>query len=119
MDVIKALEIISALSEGVNPETGEELSEENCFNQPKVIRALFIAKQSLEASIISEKRKSDLPENAGKPWKPDEDELLANSFDSGLGVDELSRIHKRTKGSIASRLVRLGKINERSDIYTR
>ncbi|MBL0626760.1 hypothetical protein ACET8S_15545 [Aeromonas veronii] len=119
MDVIKALEIISALSEGVNPETGEELSEESCFNQPKVIRALFIAKQSLEASIISEKRKSDLPENAGKPWKPDEDELLANSFDSGLGVDELSRIHKRTKGSIASRLVRLGKINERADIYTR
>ncbi|MCJ7977506.1 hypothetical protein, partial [Aeromonas veronii] len=94
-------------------------SEESCFNQPKVIRALFIAKQSLEASIISEKRKSDLPENAGKPWKPDEDELLENSFDSGLGVDELSRIHKRTKGSIASRLVRLGKINERSDIYTR
>jgi len=112
MDVIKALEIISALSEGVNPETGEELSEESCFNQPKVIRALFIAKHS-------EKRKSDLPENAGKPWKPDEDELLANSFDSGLGIDELSRIHKRTKGSIASRLVRLGKINERSDIYTR
>ena len=28
MDVIKALEIISALSEGVNPETGEELSED-------------------------------------------------------------------------------------------
>ncbi|MGU5847888.1 hypothetical protein [Aeromonas hydrophila] len=118
MDVIKALEIISALSEGVNPETGEELSHESSFNQPQVIRALFVAKQSLEASISSQKRKSDLPENAGKPWRPDEDEMLANNFDSGSRIDELSKIHKRTKGSIASRLVRLGKIEERSDVYT-
>lgn len=97
MDVIKALEIISALSEGVNPETGEELSHESSFNQPQVIRALFVAKQSLEASISSQKRKSDLPENAGKPWRPDEDEMLANNFDSGLRIDELSKYIKEQK----------------------
>ncbi len=32
MEMIKALEIISALSDGVNPETGEDLSDESCFN---------------------------------------------------------------------------------------
>ncbi|MGS6585231.1 hypothetical protein ACW68H_08540 [Vibrio diabolicus] len=119
MEMIKALEIISALSDGVNPETGEDLSDESCFNQPQIIRALCVAKQKLEASIAAEKRKSDLPENAGKPWKSDEDEMLSKGFGSGLSIDELSNSHKRTKGSIASRLVRLGKVNERSDVYVR
>ncbi|EGU29188.1 hypothetical protein VIBRN418_07975 [Vibrio sp. N418] len=119
MDMNKALEVISALSDGVNPETGEELSNESCFNQPQVIRALLIAKQSIEKSIQLEKRKSELPENAGKPWQVEEDAELSQGFDSGMSVDELSLSHKRTKGSIASRLVRLGKINERSEIYVR
>ncbi|TOB71750.1 hypothetical protein [Vibrio parahaemolyticus] len=119
MEMSKALEIISALSDGVNPETGEDLSDESCFNQPQIIRALCVSKQNLEASIAADKRKSDLPENAGKPWKSDEDEMLSKGFDSGLSIDELSKSHKRTKGSIASRLVRLGKVNERSDVYVR
>lgn len=119
MEMIKALEIISALSDGVDPETGEVLSDEICFNQPQIIRALHVAKQSLEASITAGKRKSNLPENAGKPWISDEDEMLSQGFDSGLSVDELAKSHKRTKGSITSRLVRLGKVNDRSDISTR
>ena len=119
MDINKALEIISALSDGVNPETGEELSNDSYFNQPKVIRALFIAKQSIEKVIKTEKRKSDLPENAGKPWKTDEDEALSANFDCGMTMEQLSSHHKRTKGSITSRLVRLGKISDRSNVHIR
>lgn len=111
MDSVKALEIISALSDGVNPETGEGLSNDSCFNQPNVIRALVVAKQCIEKLVHFEMRKSELPENAGKPWGQEEDEALSKAFDAGVSIDELSSSHKRTKGSISSRLVRLGKIN--------
>lgn len=34
-------------------------------------------------------------------------------------VDQLAHSHGRSKGGIAARLVRLGRIKERSEIYTR
>lgn len=111
-----ALRIITALSDGVNPDTGEILSNESCFNNPKTIRALFLAKESLEKTLKINNRKAELPDNAGKPWKSEEDAELTSRFDSGMDINEMSQLHGRTRGSIASRLVRLGKINERSDI---
>ena len=119
MEIEVALQIITALSDGVNPDTGVVLQDESCFNSPQTIRALFVAKESLEKSLKIKTRKRDLPINAGKPWKPEDDAELASQFDSGLGITELIELHGRTKGSISARLVRLGKINERSDISSR
>jgi hypothetical protein len=112
MNIEVALKIITALSEGVNPDTGEVLSDQSSFNNPQTIRALFLAKESLEKSLKSEKRKGDLPINAGKPWGPEEDAELASRFESGIDINQLPELHGRTKGSINARLVRLGKINE-------
>ena len=41
MDIIRARTIIRSLAEGVDPTTGEVLSEESVFNKPEVIRALY------------------------------------------------------------------------------
>jgi len=119
MDVIEALRIITALSDGVNPETGEMPDNESALNSPRIIRALFLAKEALETLQKSEEKKSKLPQNAGKPWTKQESQELISNFDLGCGVTELSLKHARTKGAIAARLVRLGKITERSDIYQR
>lgn len=119
MRTVDALQIITALSEGANPDTGVVLSAESHFNNPQTIRALLVAKESLEKSLKIEKRKGDLPDNAGKPWKPEEEAELASRFDSGMDINGLTKLHGRTKGSIAARLMRLGKINERSDINSR
>jgi len=51
-----------------------------------------------------------LPERAGRPWGDKEDELLAKRFDDGVDIKKLAIKHKRTRGAIESRLVKLGKI---------
>lgn len=118
MKVEDALKIIIALSDGVDPGTGEVLDENNCINSPNTIRALCIAKESLDKALRIENRKNSLPNNAGKPWRSEEDDELVARFDSGLNINELVKLHQRTKGSIGARLVRLGKITDRSDITT-
>ena len=119
MDFNQALEVIEALSEGIDPESGELLGNDSCFNNPRVIRALFAAKEALNNSISAAKRKSQLPEKSGSPWHPEEDRRLSESFDSGLTVEQLANKHGRTAGAIAARLVRIGKISERNDMLSK
>jgi hypothetical protein len=45
----EAKSIIEALANGVDPETGEVLSAQSVFNNPQVIRALFIATNALDS----------------------------------------------------------------------
>ncbi|WP_156923956.1 MULTISPECIES: hypothetical protein [unclassified Psychrobacter] len=47
--------------------------------------------------------------NAGTPWSDDEDQQLAKSFDNGSSISVLMTEHGRTRDSINSRLVSLGK----------
>ena len=41
MDTVRAREIIRSLADGIDPTTGEVLSEESVYNKPDVIRALY------------------------------------------------------------------------------
>ena len=103
----RALEILQLMSDGINPLTGEILPEADLCNQPDIIRALHTAIKVLE---MGDKSKSQLQENAGKPWTTKDDETLCQLFDSGVGTKELAARFLRTKGAITSRLARLGKV---------
>jgi len=122
--------IIEALANGLDPETGEVLSEQTILNQPKIIRALFIATHALD--VLSEekrhvtvvedlskkaKREKTHPGNAGKGWSNNEDNELLSSYNAGVSIKDIAAKHDRTVGAIAARLVRLGCIDERKDIY--
>ena len=78
MDDAQALKIISALADGVNPETGEALDIDTPFQALDVIRALFVALRALEITSRSKARRNRgrMPANAGKPWSDDEDRKL-------------------------------------------
>jgi uncharacterized protein (UPF0254 family) len=117
MELSEAINIVRLLSEGIDPETGEVLEKENAFNNPQVVRALFVAVSALERVKKIESRKSGLPRNSGKAWTDEEDKNLINAFDEGKNINELADIHIRTKGAISARLIRLGKINERPEVY--
>ncbi|MFZ6713041.1 hypothetical protein [Undibacterium sp. TC9W] len=118
----KAKTILESLALGIHPETGDALPDEGIFNQPQIIRALFLAAQALGAgrqetevamakSASNEKQKS-LPTNAGKPWTAIDDTELLAAFDAGAQVSEIAREFGRSRGSINSRLVRLGRLQE-------
>ena len=48
MDIAYAKKLLETLADGVNPVTGEVLSDEDSCNQPDVIRALHLAATCLE-----------------------------------------------------------------------
>ena len=106
MEVSQALKIIRILADGVDPTTGEVLDDESPYQNPQVIRALFMAVKALEKIEARQKRERTLPANAGMSWSDEEDKQLVSDFKQGVSINDLSRKHQRTKGSIESRLVK-------------
>ena len=119
MEISDALKIVQALAEGIDPTTGEVFPEGSPYNDPRVIRALFQALQAMERAKEKERRARELPGNTGKPWSDEEDRLLIQEFDAHVAIPEIAAKHHRTQGGISARLVRLGKIRDRSDVYNR
>ena len=111
MNIDKALEIICALANGVDPYTGEEFPADSPYQNPQTVRALFMATQALERAKKADDKLRKLPENAGKAWGDEEDHSLIKAFDSGKTTKQLAEEHQRTEGSIRSRLMKHGKIS--------
>lgn len=109
MDEMKALSIVSALANGVNPQTGEVFAPDTPYQTADVVRALFLVVQVLESRSKARPR-SPVPDNAGKPWSGDEDQRLLQEFDAGTPIAELARNHGRTQAGIQARLEKHGRI---------
>ncbi len=108
MDLEHAKHILTVLSNGIHPITGEILPDSDSSNQLVVVRAINTVLRALETTPCSNKR--TLPENSGKPWTEEDDVELCRMFDSGCSRKELSVHFKRTVGSISARLEKLGRI---------
>lgn len=113
MEIQRAKELLYILADGINPLTGEILPDYDSCNQVDIVRALHAVLMELEKQ--PQKVQKNQPENAGKPCTSDEDTQLLHEYRSGTKTSELAKLHKRTKGSIVARLVKLGEINERSE----
>lgn len=116
MSPLEAKFIIEALANGIDPETGEIISAQSTFNNPSVIRSLFVAVKALDSEHKRFERAKGLPDNAGRPWAENEDQELLALFDSNASIKDMAEKHARTQGAIASRLVRLGRIKEHGEV---
>ena len=112
MDDIKALGIVSALANGVNPQTGEVFDIDSPYQSADVIRALYVAVRALETTTRTKLRpgRTRTPNNAGKPWTEQEDLELLEKFDEGMSIAEIARTHDRTAAGIQARLERHGRL---------
>lgn len=112
MDDNKALAIVSALANGVNPQTGEMFEVDSPYQSVDVIRALYVAVRALEMTSRTKARASRgrMPANAGKPWTEQEDRELLEQFDAGQSMSELAQAHDRTMAGIQARLERHGRL---------
>ncbi len=61
MSPLEAKKIIDALANGIDPETGEVLPAQSTFNDPQVIRALFVALKALDSAAKRAERDRSLP----------------------------------------------------------
>lgn len=109
MDLQRAKDLLSALADGVNPMTGERLPENDSCNQAEVVRALYAVLNYMEMKKPAATGKL---ENAGKPWSRKDEEILCRMYDEGIGRKEICNHFERSETAIATRLVRLGKIQE-------
>jgi len=119
-----ALQILQSLANGIDPQSGKPFPSGSPYQHPDTVRALFFALRALETpaataavtpAAASKPRPSGAPENAGKPWSDEEDQLLASAFDTGKQIAELAIAHKRSRFAIEARLVKLGKITPPPD----
>jgi len=93
------LEILQALAAGTAPLTGEVFPANSPYNQPEIIRALFLAINQLEA--LAEKGKQSLA------WSEEKSELLAQHFNEGAKITQLAKLHSRNYVAIKARLFNL------------
>ena len=106
MDISRAKEIVGALAEGIDPITGEVLPAGHLCNNADVVRAFYTLLQ------VNDKKKEKPYENSGKKWTAEEDEQLKQLFEKGIKIVELQKTFMRSRGSIKSRLSKLGLIDE-------
>ena len=113
MSPSRAKEILEALAQGVDPRTGEAFSEDGPLSSPHVVRALYAGIRAIERGTAQPTRRHQPSlgfENAGQLWTADEETRLTAEYDRGTTIAALAQAHKRTRGSITSRLVRLGRM---------
>lgn len=118
MEPDRAIEIVQALADGVDPFTGERFPSSSPYQQADTVRALHLALEGLTKLRRSTVRKT----GPGRPWTEDEEQELLRQFDDKIdlsacdaqaGVEEIAAKHERTKGAIWARLEKLGRIQRK------
>ncbi len=94
----EASPIIEALANGIDPTSGTSLPEVTPFNDPRTIRALFLAVKALHTIA---------------PWSTDEDERLLCAFEAGVPLAEIALSHQRAVSAISARLAQLAELEDR------
>ena len=118
MEVLKAKQTLETLADGIDPGSGEVLPAESPYNDPLVIRALFVALDSIRLPrlTVEQRQQNNLhegrPKNFGLPWTSEMKEEAASCFGKGSSVDELAANLGRTRGAIVAELVRQGLISD-------
>jgi hypothetical protein len=116
MDEAKALSVVAALANGINPLTGEVLAADSPYQSSTIVRALYVAIRALEQSARRRTRpRTGMPDNAGKLWTEEEDGRLLATFDEGQSIGDLARMHGRTQAGIQARLEKFGRLQLRPE----
>lgn len=64
-------------------------------------------------------QKAKQPENAGKAWTREQEQLLIKMYNIGASSKEMCEEFKRTETGLAARLVKLGIIKDREEFRNR
>ena len=110
MERTEALEIVRALANGIDSQTGETFEPQSAYQRPQTVRALYAAAEALEKAERVERRKTQLPAKTGESWSEEEDRTLLASFDAGRALEELALAHQRTRAGIRARLLKYGRL---------
>ena len=92
MEIKRAAELLRGLADGRDPITGARLPDESVYNHPEIIRALHCVLQELQT-----RQTGAQAVNAGRSWRPDEEQQLLEEYDAGLPVEQIALRHGRAR----------------------
>ncbi len=103
----RARKILTALVQGIDPFTGEEIPSGTILQQADVLRALLAGLSALEHTAARAQRRAQLPGNVGRSWSNEEEATLVAAFKSGDSLRAIAKRHDRTQRAIEARLAKL------------
>ena len=92
----RSREVLQALVQGIEPESGAELPADTVLNRVDIVRVLLAATAALDAVRERAMRRAQLPESVGKKWSEEEEQQLKVKFAEGEPVSTIARKHRRT-----------------------
>jgi len=104
----KARSVLQSLIQGLDPETGAELSKDAIVNRIEINRSMLIAVTAMEQAEARMLRRVQLPESVGKTWTDEEERQLKAEFACSEPIPLIATKHGRTIRAIEARLERLG-----------
>jgi len=104
----RSMQVLQALIEGVDPDTGTELPADTVLNRVDVVRALLTAVEALDSVTARALRRAQLPDGVGKRWSDTEEQELKEEIGRGVPIPVVATKHNRTVRAIESRLERMG-----------
>ncbi|MCF7855854.1 MAG: hypothetical protein K9N51_13730 [Candidatus Pacebacteria bacterium] len=87
MEAERAIKIVQALADGVDPYTGERYPSSSPYQQADTVRALHLALAGLTKLRRSTSRKS----GPGRAWTDEEEQKLLHALDAKVDVEPIAR----------------------------
>ncbi len=107
-----AIRILSSLSIGIDPSSGQAYPADSPYNHPDVIRALFTALDFLKKEQDGIRTPAANLHGPSGRWTPKLDEDLRERYLAGAALPELMTALGRGRGALISRLKLLGLIDD-------
>ncbi len=104
----KARAVLQSLVQGLDPDSGAELSRDAIVNRIEISRSMLIAVKAIEQVEARQPRRAQLRESVGKNWTDDEQQQLRTEFANSEPIELIATKHGRTVRAIESRLELLG-----------
>jgi hypothetical protein len=111
-DHVNHVVVLGLLVRGIDPQTGEILPAGSVLCQPEVSEALHFVLDRIIAGRTNTEAANvatgeGRPARAGTAWLPEEEVDLLSNYDDDMSPRELAQKRARTRGAIASWLVKL------------
>jgi hypothetical protein len=96
MDIQEALNIMRALANGTNPQSGEVLEENSICRQQEAVRAL---NRAISALVVEQGREMKKPRHAFRTWTRAEDAQVCEELRKGMDFRDIAKAHDRDSGA--------------------
>ena len=84
-------QVLHALIQDVDPDTGTELPRDAVLNRVDFVRALLSSVNAIGQVTARAARRAMLPDSVGQHWTPDEESRLRMEFLSGTPIAGITR----------------------------